>query len=113
MAACLRFFFSFGCSCEQGFGIPEGLRRLGHPDADGVQRRRAFPRAVDRLQARRRARPPQDYAVQGIALHPCSIRFSRHELAAELPFLRQVYADGSSALPDWEREASIRQFYGN
>ena len=26
---------------------------------------------------------------------------------------RQVYADGASALPDWEREASIREFYGN
>jgi hypothetical protein len=24
-----------------------------------------------------------------------------------------VYADGASALPDWEREASIREFYGN
>jgi hypothetical protein len=24
-----------------------------------------------------------------------------------------VYADGSTALPDWEREASIREFYGS
>jgi hypothetical protein len=54
-----------------------------------------------------------------IALHPvswpCLIRFLRRELAVESPFLlRQVCADGSSsALPDWEREASIRQFYGN
>jgi hypothetical protein len=26
--------------------------------------------------------------------------------------LQQVYADGSTALPDWELEASIREFYG-
>jgi hypothetical protein len=68
------------CDAEQGVGILEGLRWLGHPDAGGVLRRRAFPPAVDRLQARRRARPPQGYAIQGIAaLHPasscpCSIR---------------------------------------
>lgn len=25
----------------------------------------------------------------------------------------QVYADGTTALPDWEREASIKEFYGS
>ncbi|TVU30513.1 hypothetical protein EJB05_22142 [Eragrostis curvula] len=26
--------------------------------------------------------------------------------------MQQVYKDGSTALPDWEREASVREFYG-
>jgi hypothetical protein len=57
-------------SLLQGVGVLAGLRRGGDPDADGVQRRRALPRAVDRLQARRRARPPQDHDLQGLAHTP-------------------------------------------
>jgi hypothetical protein len=45
-----------------------------------------------KAQAHGRVRPPEDYAIQGITLHPsswsCSIRFSLHELAVELLFLR-------------------------
>ncbi|CAD6205232.1 unnamed protein product [Miscanthus lutarioriparius] len=44
------------------------------------------------------------------------VQWTDCKLAGALGLLKimlyKVYADGSSALPDWEREASIRQFYG-
>jgi hypothetical protein len=60
---CLKFSFE---KKEQGVGVPAGLRRVRDPDADGVQRRRAPPRAVGRLQARGQARAPQGHALQGL-----------------------------------------------
>ncbi|RLN38633.1 zinc finger CCCH domain-containing protein 69-like [Panicum miliaceum] len=44
------------------------------------------------------------------------VQWTDCKLAGALGLLKvmlyKVYADGSSALPDWEREASIREFYG-
>ncbi|KAL6643175.1 hypothetical protein ACP70R_021356 [Stipagrostis hirtigluma subsp. patula] len=44
------------------------------------------------------------------------VQWTDCKLAGALGLLKvmlyKVYADGSTALPDWEREASIREFYG-